>query len=282
MTGTLADAHLHLFSQGFPSTRGRPVLLGRSEVAEYEALREAHGIGAGLVVGYEAEGIDPQNNRYIRGLAAERSWMATLAYVPCYPAPGCDRIDAFFASGHVGLAIYLPDGTAAASFAEWPAEIWQLLDERNAIVSLNAGPEGVRGIASRVRTSAGCSFLFSHLGLPGRYPTAPSLAEAAARLQPLLDLADCPSVRIKISGLYAVSDPPQAYPHNAARPFVELLLDRFGPRRCLWGSDFSPALEFVAFAETATVLWLDRLRRDEREQVMGRNLLELLGRGGDG
>jgi predicted TIM-barrel fold metal-dependent hydrolase len=78
------------------------------------------------------------------------------------------------------------------------------------------------------------------------------------------------------SGLYAVSDPPDAHPHEAAGPFVHLLLDRFGPARCLWGSDFSPAPEFVSFAETAAIPWLDRLDREEREQVMGGSLLELL------
>jgi predicted TIM-barrel fold metal-dependent hydrolase len=277
----LADAHVHFFRDGFPATRGGTVIEGRSDIDAYEALRIGHGIAAALVVGYEADGIDPENNAYVRGLAAARPWMATLAYLPVHPAPTLTTIEALLAVGHAGLAVYLPDAVAASAFAAWPAESWGAAEERRAIVSLNARPEGIREAADVVRRHGDCTFLFAHLGLPGRYPTVPDTSEAAARIRPLLDLADCPNARVKISGLYAVSDPPEAHPHASARPFVELLLDRFGAARCLWGSDFSPALEFVSFAQTAAILWLDGLGPEERERVMGRNLLKLLGDGGD-
>jgi len=281
LSGSLADAHLHLFKHGFPASRGGRVIGVGSEIDAYEALRQVHKIALGLVVGYEADGIDADNNSFIRTLAAERPWMSTLAYVPVHPAPSAERIEAFFDSGHIGLAVYTPDATAASALAAWPAENWLLLERCRAIMSLNAGPEAIRGLDGVVRGHGSCSFLFSHLGLPGRHPEIPGAAEAASRLQPLLDLADCPNARVKVSGLYALSDPPQAHPNHAARPFVELLLDHFGPGRCLWGSDFSPALEFVTFAETTVVPWSDGLSREERDLVMGRNLLELLGRGGD-
>ena len=70
------------------------------------------------------------------------------------------------------------------------------------------------------------------------------------RLALLLALADHQNVMVKISGLYAISDPSHGYPHEAARPFIDLVLERFGPSRCLWGSDFSPALEHVSFPQT--------------------------------
>jgi predicted TIM-barrel fold metal-dependent hydrolase len=277
----LADAHVHFFRNGFPATRGGTVIEGRSDIEAYEALRAEHGIAASLVVGYEADGIDPENNGYIRALAATRPWMATLAYLPAHPAPDSASIEALLAGGHAGFAVYLPDAASASAFAAWPAELWHPAEERRAIVSLNARPEATDAAAAAVRGHAGCTFLFAHLGLPGRYPAAPDASQAAARIRPLLHLADCSQVRVKISGLYAVSDPPEGHPHAAARPFIELLLDRFGPGRCLWGSDFSPALEFVSFPQTAAVPWLDGLAREERELVMGRNLLKLLGRGDD-
>jgi predicted TIM-barrel fold metal-dependent hydrolase len=118
--------------------------------------------------------------------------------------------------------------------------------------------------------------------MPGRYAAPPAVADAAERLAPLLALARLPHVLVKVSGLYAISDPAHEYPHAAAAPFVDLVLDHFGPSRCLWGSDFSPALDFVSFAQTASNRWLDRLREDERTAVMGGNLLRLLGRKPDG
>jgi predicted TIM-barrel fold metal-dependent hydrolase len=280
VTGVVADAHLHLFRNGFPATRGGRVIEDTSEVEAYEALRRTHGIAAGLAVGYEANDIDPENNRYIRELATERQWMATLAYLPPHPARTAEKIEALFEEGHSGVAVYLSDTAAAEALASWPGDAWRRLEDRRAILSLNAKPEAIRGLSETVRRHSECRFLFSHLGLPGRHATVPSASEGAARLRPLLDLADCPNAYVKISGLYAVSDPPEAHPHEAARPFVELLLDRLGAGRCLWGSDFSPALEFVSFAEAWAIPWLDELGPDEREQVMGRNLLEMLGRGG--
>ena len=279
MSLALADAHVHFFRHGFPATRGGRVIGEGSEIEAYQALREANEIAAALVVGYEADGIDPQNNAYIRALAATRPWMATLAYLAVHPAPAPRTVEAHLANGHAGLAVYLPDAAAASAFAAWGAESWRAAERSGAVVSLNARPEAIHAAAKVVRGHPGCTFLFSHLGLPGRYATIPDHREAEARLQPLLDLADCSNAMVKISGLYAVSEPPEAHPHAAARPFVELLLDRFGAGRCLWGSDFSPALEFVTFAATAAIPWLDGLGREERQSVMANNLLTLLGRG---
>lgn len=54
----LADAHLHLFRPGFADRYG-PAWANRSEVELYEALRQAHRIDRGLVVGYEGRPKSP-------------------------------------------------------------------------------------------------------------------------------------------------------------------------------------------------------------------------------
>jgi predicted TIM-barrel fold metal-dependent hydrolase len=280
MTASRADSHLHIFSKGMPAGNGRAVLGEDPEIAAYEAYRRAAGIVAGLVVGYEADGIDPRNNSHIRSLAAQRPWMATVAFVDPRTMPGPAAIDALLEGGHVGVAVYLPDSTASAAIAAWSNETWRILGNHRAILSLNARPECMGDLSSVVRRYNGCRFLFSHLGLPGRYATTPTAAAAADRIAELLALAELDTVMVKISGLYAVSEPPHAYPHAAAAPFIDVLLDRFGPSRCLWGSDFSPALEFVSFAQTLSNPWLDRLGPSAHDQVMGGNLLRLLDRDG--
>jgi predicted TIM-barrel fold metal-dependent hydrolase len=280
MTAGRADSHLHIFSRGMPAGNGRAVLGEDPEIGAYEAYRRAAGIVAGLVVGYEAEGIDPHNNSHIRSLAVQRPWMATVAFVDPRTLPGPGAIDALFEQGHAGIAVYLPDATASAAIAAWSDETWHILRNRRAILSLNARPAGMDDLSSVIRRHKGCRFLFSHLGLPGRYAATPTTVEAADRIAKLLALAEFDTVMVKISGLYAVSDPAHAYPHAAAAPFIDVLLDRFGPARCLWGSDFSPALEFVSFAQTLSNPWLDRLGSSERDQVMGGNLLTLLDQDG--
>jgi predicted TIM-barrel fold metal-dependent hydrolase len=85
-------------------------------------------------------------------------------------------------------------------------------------------------------------------------------------------------VSAKISGLYATSDPAHLYPHESAAPFLEIVFERFGAARCCWGSDFSPALDFVSFAQTVDIPWLARLGGADFDRVMGGNLAALLAR----
>jgi L-fuconolactonase len=83
-------------------------------------------------------------------------------------------------------------------------------------------------------------------------------------------------VSVKLSGLYAISDPPHDFPHAAARPFVDVIFATFGPSRVLWGSDFSPALDHVCFAQLADIHVLAGCSPSEVAGVMGGNLIRLL------
>lgn len=272
----LADAHLHLFRNGFPGVYGRP-LIG-SDIEVYEAFRAKHDIAAGLVVGYEGDGIDPDNNAYVRALAATRPWLATLAYVAPESRPSAERVAALLDAGHVGLAVYIPDAGAAEAFAAWDAASWRVLDERSAIVSFNVGLPEVGVLAPVAGAFPRCRLIVSHMGLPPARRTAPERAAAEAELAPLLALARHPNVFVKLSGFYAVSDPSHDWPHVAAAPFVAALLAGFGAERCLWGSDFSPVLDHISFVQSLTVPGLEAYDETTRTAVMGGNLLRLLGR----
>lgn len=275
-----ADAHIHLFRNGFAGRYGRSPAGAGDEVEAYETLRSVHNIAAALVVGYQGDGIDPANNDYIRNLAASRDWMTTVAFVPPGDIVGPGRIAELLARGHRGLALYLTDVEQAAAILGWSSETWSLLEDARALLSLNVGRAALPAVATMAAAHEACSFAVSHLGDPGSFRTPPALAVAAERMAPLLDLARQPNAFVKISGLYAISEPPHDYPHRQASPFVELALDAFGARRCLWGSDFSPALDHVSFSQTVDVPQLAGLAQEEREQIMGGNLLGLLARPG--
>jgi predicted TIM-barrel fold metal-dependent hydrolase len=239
----LADAHLHLFRDGFTGRYGRgPYGLGQ-EIEAYEHFRAQHAIAKGLIVGYEGDGIEPDNNRYIRELAATRPWMATLAYVPANAMPSPDAIEALLGRGHAGIAIYLQEPAKTDAILRWPQESWQRLNAQRAIISLNAFPPATGALAPLIEANSRCSFLFSHLGLPGRHSEAPDPDVARDRLAPLLQLAALPNVMVKISGLYAISDPAHGYPHASAAPFLEILFERFGPALLL-GLRFQPGAGF--------------------------------------
>ncbi len=272
----VADAHLHLLASGFAGSVARSLFA--SEIGAYERFRGLHGIEAGLVIGYEGEGIDPDNNAYIRRQARDRPWMTTVAYVSCDLPPKPETIARHLQDGHAGISLYPADAREAAAVAAWPSASWQHLNANRAIVSLNAEPACMDALRPVVTANTGCIFLVSHLGMPGRFAEPPAAADAVCRLAPLLRAAQSPNVVVKLSGLYAVSDPPHAYPHAAAEPFLTAILERFGPGRCVWGSDFSPALEYVSFAQTLAIPMIEHLGEEDRNAVMYENLVTMLRR----
>jgi predicted TIM-barrel fold metal-dependent hydrolase len=267
----VADAHMHLFAHGYHPGLDAP---GGSDVDRYEAIMATHDITAALAVGYEGEGIDPDNNAYLRALAAQRPWMSTVAHLPVSPPPTHDELEQLLAAGHSGIALHCPDAVGAHAVAGWPEGRWALLADRGALVSFNATPEAHPGLAELVRTYTGCQFLFSHVGQPGRYEFPPTKDTASERLSALLELSSATNCWVKISALYSISA--NAHPYADADPFVSVVLDTFGPSRCIWGSDFSPALDHGTFDQAFILPQLDQLSKSEIERVMGANLLQLL------
>jgi L-fuconolactonase len=82
-------------------------------------------------------------------------------------------------------------------------------------------------------------FVLDHLGKP-RVTTEDFAPWAAVMTR----LADRPNVRCKLSGLMSEA-PPELRTQSALRPWLEHALTAFGPRRCMFGSDW-PVLATVA------------------------------------
>ncbi len=89
-------------------------------------------------------------------------------------------------------------------------------------------------------------------------------------------LAECPNLYCKLSTLTIRE---AAHSQVAARVFFETLVERFGPDRLLWGSDFphsqgsgpAPYVELVELARET----LEFLSQLEREQIFGGTALRL-------
>ena len=273
-----ADAHIHLFRNGYNKATRKNMKDRCSEVQTYEQFLNTHNISAALVIGYEAENIDPTNNNYIRELAIDRPWIHSLAFHPAAFPPTLPWLAERFDEGHLGLALYVLDQDAAKKIAEWPKDIWNKLDRRGAIVSINAKSVAMPLLRSVLDTAQNVTFLFSHLGLPGKHSIAPPTKIVEEKLANLLALAQGSNAWVKISGLYAVSEPHNAWPQPAANPFIEVVLKGFGNQRCVWGSDFSPALEFISFEQTIDFHVPPSLDDGAVRNIMGENLFGLLSR----
>ena len=272
---SFADAHVHFFQSGYRSRYG--VLFPR-EVAVYEKFRRVIGITDVLAIGFECGAAYRGNNQYLGRLAASRRWVHPLAYCSPGRCPAVWQVKSWWQRRFLGIALYVSDGRAAKRLTEWPGQVIAALNERRAIISINASIEVLPGLIPFLRRTADCRILVAHLGRPGLVDEWVSARQLEILLRPLRLLAGLAHVGVKASGFYACSARPDDFPHQSAQAIHCCVLDWFGAGRIYWGSDFSPALAHVSFGQTMAILDHLGLSRHERVAIAGENLRGLLGR----
>ena len=274
---TRADAHIHLFADGYqnPSFASRPGV-SIDEAACYESLSRDHDVAAALVIGFAGEDWCADNNSHLADQVKVHDWIHPLAHVAVDAVPGVEQLENLQRDGFVGISLYLYDGDAAR-IADWSDESWGWLDERNWLVSVNADSDGWSSWTGVLARFPGLRLLISHLGEPPASTVPPEPGAAVQALKTVTDLATYPKVSVKLSGFYAVSTPGHDYPHVAAWPYVEQLLTAFGSNRLVWGSDFSPSLDWVTFPQTIDLFEkMPFLDHHDVDAITGKNLLALL------
>jgi L-fuconolactonase len=274
-TMRLADSHIHLFKGGY-SERYGAAAAHPDEVALYEELRRAHDIDCSLVVGYEGEARFQGNNTDLAAWARDYSWIQPLWYHAIDAPPLVDDLRAAHEKGFVGISLYATSEQAATHLDGWDVTILEWLNSHQHIISINTNPDNLSAIKPFLERLQNCHVLISHLGSPGAHPTPPTVTEVQQRLEPLRRASELPHVNVKLSGLYAISDPSHDYPHEAAWPFLQQVRTDYGAQRLFWGSDFSPALEHISFSQTIDALNKMGWRREEMEAIMGGNLRRIL------
>src|SRR4051794_6043972 len=94
----------------------------------------------------------------------------------------------------------------------------------------------------------------------------------------MIELAKRPNVYCKLSGMATESDP-RAWTPGQLRPYMDVALEAFGPRRLMFGSDWPVCLLAVGYHR-----WVDLVREfvsplsdAERRRVMGETAIEAYG-----
>lgn len=106
--------------------------------------------------------------------------------------------------------------------------LWEVADELNIVISVLANSEHIPSIAELARRFPRVTIVVDHLAHPDM--------SIAVQQQPILTLADCENVILKISGFpyYSRDD----YPYRDCQPLVSEIYHRCGAARMIWGSDF--------------------------------------------
>ena len=124
--------------------------------------------------------------------------------------------------------------------------------------------EQARELAAR---NPNTQLVIDHLGLQQPFEPPPP-AQPFAELPKVLELAARPNVAIKISGACTLSH--EAFPYRDIWDPLGRIFDAFGLDRCLWGTDWTRAVELLTYEQGVQAFRLsDRLSDSDRATLMG-------------
>ncbi len=114
-----------------------------------------------------------------------------------------------------------------------------------------------------------------HLGIKQpQHPPVPE--EPFADLPMLLDLAQHDNVVVKVTGACTLSRAP--FPHDDIWDPLSRVFDAFGFERCMWGTDWTRAINMVSYEQGVEPFRLtDRLSDVDRAALMGGSLQKIYG-----
>lgn len=130
-------------------------------------------------------------------------------------------------------------------------------------------------VAEMAARNPGTRIVVDHLGLrQPQHPPAPD--KPWEELPLLLNLAQYDNVAVKISGACTLSKQP--FPYDDLWDPLRRIFDAFGFERCMWGTDWTRAINVVSYEQGVEPFRrTDRLSDSERTALMGGTLKKIYG-----
>ena len=254
----MLDAHVHLWDPErlpMPWLRSAPGLDRAFDVAEYRARTSGLPL-TGLV--YVEVGVAPAfallEATHIAALAQrEPDVVAIVAATPLeYGATTRSYLDALRALGPTVKGVRRNvQGEPDPAFCLQPSfvEGVRMLSGYHFTCDLCVRHHQLASVVELVRQCPEVNFVLDHLGKPDiKHGTLEPWRTQMAQL------AACPNVRCKLSGLVTEADP-QRWSVDDLRPYVAHTVEVFGPQRVMFGSDWPVVLQASSHAR-----WIAALR----------------------
>jgi predicted TIM-barrel fold metal-dependent hydrolase len=130
-------------------------------------------------------------------------------------------------------------------------------------------PEQLPQLEDMVRRFPRVKVVVDHLGRPEILTSAPWVENDY-----LLKLARYSNVWVKFTELYTASKTKQ-YPYKDVHPFAQMVYDKFGPRRLLFGTGMVGATRRIPLADELRLIREDIpfFADEDKEWIQGRNAL---------
>ncbi len=268
------DAQVHAYERNHPGRPWAATLHGPAAVTgdDMVAAMDAVGVDAAILVSvFTMYQFDPSYALEVYAKYPNR-FRVIKPVDPSDPAV-VDTIDAWAATkGTVAIRIMLNRGVsedaadpginrvlAAAARHALPVNLlcWGRLEQAKALAARNPNTR----------------LVIDHLGLqqPFELPAPPN---PFGELSTVLSLAQHDNVVIKISGACTLSQ--QKFPYQDIWDPLARIFDAYGLERCMWGTDWTRAVELLTYQQGVDAFTLtDRLSDAERTQLMGGSLQKI-------
>ena len=262
----IVDAHTHIWKKDPAHPDPSATTVSPASDVPLDLLRhymDEHGVGRAVLVQPMFPGED--NSLVADAARAEPGRFAAVAVVDPRRPEAPDRLEYWVKErGCRGLRLRPSFPGEGAAFEQDP--LWKRARDLGIVVSVLARMEHVAAIRSRAERFPEVPLIVDHLAHPD---VAAGAASPAFRA--LLELAGCPNVRVKPTGFYYYSR--QGYPYDDCGDFFRAVVDRFGPDRLIWGSDFPHVLLKSGYGPALHLFerrfpWVGRA---ERERILGTN-----------
>ena len=273
----MIDTHIHLLEPDrftYEWTKGFPALTGRFDLSDYQKASADTGIQAGVFMEVDCEE-SADEARYFCSLAEQPGCLIQVVVAAARPeSPDFERN--LEAMGHPRLT-----GIRRVLHTQ-PDELSQ-----SALFRENVSHLGALGLAfdlcvlqrqlplalDLVRACPQTTFILDHCGVPEISANdAPAGAGFLAWQKSIRALATEPNVSGKISGITAYAPEPLRTAQGL-RPYIDTMLEAFGPSRLVWGGDW-PVVNLgnglLAWSNITRDL-LSRLTADERTLILSTN-----------
>ena len=273
----MIDTHIHLLEPDrftYEWTKGFPALTGRFDLSDYQKASADTGIQAGVFMEVDCEE-SADEARYFCSLAEQPGCLIQAVVAAARPeSPDFERnLEAMAHPRLTGIRRVLHTQ---------PDELSQ-----SALFRENVSHVGAHGLSfdlcvlqrqlplalDLVRACPQTTFILDHCGVPEISANdAPAGAGFLAWKKSIRALAAEPNVNGKISGITAYAPAPLRNAEGL-RPYIDTMLEAFGPSRLVWGGDW-PVVNLgnglLAWSNITREL-LSELTPDERTLILSTN-----------
>ena len=273
----MIDTHIHLLEPDrftYEWTKGFPALTGRFDLSDYQKASADTGIQAGVFMEVDCEE-SADEARYFCSLAEQPGGLIQAVVASARPeSPDFERnLEAIAHPRLTGIRRVLhtqPDELSKSSlFCENVSRLGALGLSFDLCVLQRQLPLAL----DLVRACPQTTFILDHCGVPEiSVNDAPVGAGFLAWKKSIRALAAEPNVNGKISGITAYAPEPLRNTQGL-RPYIDTMLEAFGPSRLVWGGDW-PVVNLgnglLAWSNISHEL-LSRLTADERTLILSTN-----------